>query len=268
MKNIRRTLAISAMAIAVCGMASAGTITQTFNLPTGPTGTGWPNGGSSGTNSTGVQAYDYLQSLSPLVYGVLNSVTITMSWASTGTGAATDNNPGSTGTDSYTYQNDTSVTLKAGPGNLVNLVEATAFGGGVGNTNNGNSGTGCVDAAFTNKSLGNSFTEVGCVDTSAIEASSGNADGANLTQTFTSGAGYNWFLGAPIINDLTFKGTASTIGVFVGPNWIATSTGYATEFVSVVYNYSTPSSVPEPTTLFLMGSALVGCGLLRKRIKS
>jgi hypothetical protein len=37
---------------------------------------------------------------------------------------------------------------------------------------------------------------------------------------------------------------------------------------SVTYNYNPPSSTPEPATLFLMGTALVGVGVLRKRIKS
>jgi hypothetical protein len=37
----------------------------------------------------------------------------------------------------------------------------------------------------------------------------------------------------------------------------------------VVYEYTIPvTGAPEPTTLFLMGSALVGVGLLRKRIKA
>jgi len=38
-------------------------------------------------------------------------------------------------------------------------------------------------------------------------------------------------------------------------------------FATVTYTYSIPSSTPEPATLFLMGSALVGVGLLRKRAK-
>jgi hypothetical protein len=262
MKDIRRALVTSALALAVCGLASAGTITQTFSLPGGSTATGW-----TAANSTGVQAYDYLQSFCIATCGTLSNVTITMSWASTGTGAATDTNPGSTGSDAYTFQNDTKVSLTA-DGLVINLTETTAAGSGVGNTSAGNSGTGCVDSSFTGKSLGNSFTETGCLDSSVIEAASGNADGANLSQSTSSGAAYLWFEGANVVNDLTFTGKAATNGAFIGPPWNANSQGYATEAVTVVYTYATPSSVPEPTTLFLMGSALVGCGLLRKRIKS
>ena len=37
---------------------------------------------------------------------------------------------------------------------------------------------------------------------------------------------------------------------------------------TVIYNYTSSAAAPEPTTLLMMGSALVGLGLLRKRIKS
>ena len=37
--------------------------------------------------------------------------------------------------------------------------------------------------------------------------------------------------------------------------------------IQVLYDYTVPSSTPEPTTMVLFGSALVGLGVLRKRIK-
>ena len=37
---------------------------------------------------------------------------------------------------------------------------------------------------------------------------------------------------------------------------------------SITFTYTVNSATPEPATMFLMGSALLGVGLLRKRIRS
>jgi hypothetical protein len=59
----------------------------------------------------------------------------------------------------------------------------------------------------------------------------------------------------------TYGGSASP-GVFFSGN--ATASGVTT----ITYTYSVVSATPEPTTMVLFGSALVGLGLLRKRIRS
>jgi hypothetical protein len=237
MKKIRRILTTATLAIAACGFASAGSITQTFSLPTtGSQATNW-----SIPNSTGVQAYDFLQDNSCLLTcGALTSVTVSMSFASTGFGSAVDANTGSTGNDAYTFQSTTVDTLMADAGAL--SLSGSAI---------------CTDASFTNESSGASMTEPGCVGSGSVGPFS------------ASGALFTWFEGANVVNDLTFTGGSTLTAMFSGPAYSGGSgSGVSAEAVSVTYNYNAPSSVPEPTTLFLMGSALVGCGLLRKRVKS
>ena len=246
MKNIRRALVTSVVTLAACGLASAGTITQSFTL--GTQATNWTL-----SNSTGVQSYDYLQSLNPSAYGSLNSVVISATWASTGYGSATDNNSGSTGNDSYTFTDSNIVTLKA-DGNALSFADNSA----------GDSLLGCTDAGFTHISFSQVMTEPGCVDSSTLEGSN-----SKFNNTYTTGGVYSWFVGTATQNSLTFTGTASTSASFSGPPYNGGSgSGVANEVVTVVYNYSAPfTGAPEPTTMFLMGSALVGCGLLRKRMK-
>jgi len=196
-------------------------------------------------------------------------ITISYTWASTGLGSAQDQTAGIT---SYTDQSDTATTVTASglSNSILKLFETTAAGSGVGNTSNGNSGTGCVDASFSAQTSGSSMVEPGCVDSSAIEAASGNHDGALLSQSFTSAnaSAYAFFQGSATPNNLDFIGTASTNDSFAGgPYGNAYQAGKASETITVQYTYNPYTSLPEPATLFLMGSALVGVGLIRKRAK-
>jgi len=255
MKNIRRALLTSALAIAACGFASAGTITQTFNLPSGSSTTNW--------TSTNASTLNYLaeQATCVATCGNLQSVSIAYSWSSTNTVNVTDNNPGSTGTDTFFLGGDTSTTLKnTSGGAIIALSENTALG-----TPDGNGNTGC-STTFTNQSL-NQVMNTNCVETNGVQA----GDGAVLSSGVqTSGAIYNFFLGASAGN-LSFTGTGKTAVLIQGPGGgtNASFSGAATESVTVTYNYAAPvTGVPEPATMFLMGSALIGVGLLRKRSKA
>jgi hypothetical protein len=69
--------------------------------------------------------------------------------------------------------------------------------------------------------------------------------------------------GTETLNTNTLTGTTITN---TGGNTIATQNTFANITGDVIYTYS--SGAPEPATLFLMGSALVGVGVLRKRFKA
>jgi hypothetical protein len=65
------------------------------------------------------------------------------------------------------------------------------------------------------------------------------------------------------------EGIVQTITNETGGNFTTTQVTDAVAELTVTYTYTPPfTGVPEPATLFLMGSALVGVGLLRKRSKS
>lgn len=54
----------------------------------------------------------------------------------------------------------------------------------------------------------------------------------------------------------------------LGGNGHLTFTDSVLATITVSYDYIIPSGTPEPTTMVLFGSALVGLGLIRKRIRS
>ncbi len=65
---------------------------------------------------------------------------------------------------------------------------------------------------------------------------------------------------------LFFLGAAQTVGNQGGGNGTLTQITTAPLNGSLVYTYVPTGAAPEPTTLFLMGSALIGVGLIRKKI--
>jgi hypothetical protein len=64
-----------------------------------------------------------------------------------------------------------------------------------------------------------------------------------------------------------FFSTATTVTTALSGNPATASFTKVAETVTVVYDFTTSSSTPEPTTMVLMGGALVGIGLLRKRVR-
>ena len=87
--------------------------------------------------------------------------------------------------------------------------------------------------------------------------SSGTVNASNITPYDTTGT-------------FTLGFTTTTFQSFIGGggNGQDSQATQAFATIQVLYDYAIPSSTPEPTTMVLFGSALVGLGVLRKRIKS
>jgi len=62
--------------------------------------------------------------------------------------------------------------------------------------------------------------------------------------------------------------TATNLTITSGGNGMATYVDNVSGTVSVAYDYIEVASTPEPATMVLFGSALVGLGLVRKRVRN
>ena len=88
-----------------------------------------------------------------------------------------------------------------------------------------------------------------------VEKSIGGADLAN----YQSAGPSTFTLGGSTLNLTTFTGGGGNL-------WFLLTTS-ATFQAEIDYTYTIPSGTPEPTTMALMGGALLGLGLLGKRFK-
>ena len=113
----------------------------------------------------------------------------------------------------------------------------------------------CISGKWPVYTLGSG----GSIDSGAITANS------SQDYTYTLGAILSEYTGTGNFS-LTGKSLTGTTITNTGGNTTATQNTFANITGDVIYTYN--SNAPEPATLFLMGSALVGVGILRKRFKA
>jgi predicted extracellular nuclease len=262
MNNLRRILLTAGLAIATTGFASADSIiTQTLSLPSGSTTTSWPNGGSSGSGS--ISQFD-------TSLGTLESIEI-IGVANTTVNAGAVDATGSTGGDSYTIGAATNLSLKDGAGNLL-VAPTTSVSSTFNNQSNGSS------MNVTNASASDREDAIWIIDPSLWSVCGSAGSGLRKIGCFDK---IDSSVSSPVVNPLDYlnfeggstiaiAGTAATAGSFSGPSYSgAFSNGTAALNVTVIYDYiPTQTTTPEPTTMVLFGSALLGLGLIRRRQKS
>jgi hypothetical protein len=236
MLNTRRILIAVAGLSLMCGLASASTLEETFT--------------GSATSSTNTDFAGLLTAtqFNP-AWGTLTSVEIDVNSAMS--------------TDLQVVNNDSSVSSGTVHTQLQIFVQDA------GNDLNGgtfSTGAGVIAYCAPNVNCigGFSYTlNAGkSIDSGALASSS------SQDVTYTLAAILSEFegTGTETLHSNTLTGTTITNS---GGNTTAVQNTFANVTGDVIYTYTAPpSGAPEPATLFLMGSALVGVGVLRKRFKA
>ncbi len=262
MKTLRRILFGSVIAVTAVGIASATTIsfTSSYGLDGSNNPTSLTNWGASSqtpfTINGGVNCTSCPQTINLGLFdttlGTLNSVTIQVFGAADVESlilTATPANQGGTGESLSAVTESVRLGVEGPDGTyygfttagnaLLALDDENPFSLTPGQSNDGVDG----DPAVLSGSATNTSGLLPVADIGDFEQAGGG------TITLDVGA-------------LALVSTTISSG-----NGSSQNTTLAGESVTVNYNYTSASSTPEPATMVLFGSALIGLGLLRKRIR-
>ena len=239
MLNTRRILIAFASVSLMCGVASANSLTETFTL----TGTATS---STNTDFSGLLTATQFNPSIGVLQSVEIDITSNMSTDLQIVNNDTSNSSGTAHTQLQVYVQDTGNNLNGGTFSTGAGTLAYCAGLGGGNP-------GCIGGYSYSIGAGASK------DSGAITSSSSQ----NYTYTLAAILSEFTGLSSYTLHTNTLTGT---VLANTGGNTVATQNTFANITGQIIYTYN--SSAPEPATLFLMGSALVGVGVLRKKFKA